>query len=264
MTSRPYQRDYSKHFSAVLDGKKKTEQGLRLAAVMEAAGCGGPGPALDLGCSAGFNTKELCRLFDFVVGFDLDQHAVRLARERLPPGGALLIADGLRLPFRSGVFKAILCSQVHEHVPDPAPLVAEIERVLAGDGVICLGATNRWIVMEPHYRLPLLSWLPRRLADLYLRRFRGIDHYYENLLSYGQLRRLFAGFRIEDFSLRMVQDPERFHCRDLVRPYAALAKLPGALLRLLLPLFPSFVWILRKRDGETRTVGHEAFRAETM
>jgi SAM-dependent methyltransferase len=258
MNPRSYQRDYSKHFKGVLDAERKTQQGLRFAAVLDAAGCRSlaGGPALDLGCSAGYNTRAMCRQFDAVVGFDLDEHAVRLARTILPANGKLLVADCLRLPFRSGVFKAILCSQIYEHVPDPGRMVQEMERVLADDGMICLGATNKWILLEPHYGLPLLSWLPRRWADWYLKALRGVDHYYENLLSYGQLKQLFGRFRIEDFSLRMIKNAKSFHCYEMVRPYRVLLKLPDSILSWLLPMFPSVVWILRKESRcETPSAG---------
>ncbi|HEX9636022.1 MAG TPA: class I SAM-dependent methyltransferase [Acidobacteriota bacterium] len=245
--ARDYQRDYSRHFPGVLDEAYKTEQGRRLSAVLAEAG---PFPAgavaLDLGCSGGFSTRELAARFAKVIGFDLDPHAVRFAQRQLPPQVLMLVADGLRLPLRPASVAAILCSQIYEHVPDPERLMREMERALAPGGVICFGATNKWIVIEPHYRLPFLSWLPRRWADAYVRRARGLDRYYERLKSRRQLRRLCAGFEIEDFTLRMVRDPERYHCRDLVGPFAAIARAPLWLLRLLLPLFPSYVWILRQ------------------
>jgi SAM-dependent methyltransferase len=247
MRARGYQREYSTRFPGVLEQAYKAEQALRLVAVVDAALPLRRRRALDLGCSAGLAARELCGRFALVVAIDLDEQAVQHASSLLPSNGSALVGDGLRLPFPDGCFDAILCSQVYEHVPDPTLLAAEIERVLARDGIVCLGATNRWIVLEPHYRLPLLSWLPRHWADAYLRRCRGVDSYYERLLSYRQLRGLFQRFQIEDFTVRMVQDSDRFHCRDLVRPFGPLRRLPAAWLTRALPLFPSWVWILRKR-----------------
>ena len=55
--------------------------------------------------------------------------------------------------------------------------VTEIRRVLDSGGLAYLAAPNKWGLMEPHFRLPLRSWLPRGLADTYVRAMGKGSHY---------------------------------------------------------------------------------------
>jgi SAM-dependent methyltransferase len=62
-----------------------------------------------------------------------------------------VVYGGGRLPFRDGVFDTVLSVQVLEHTPRPAPLVAEMARVLAPDGLLILTAPFQFRLHEqPH------------------------------------------------------------------------------------------------------------------
>ena len=52
--------------------------------------------------------------------------------------GVNVAADAAHLPFASGIFQRIECDAVLEHVRDPAPVMAEILRVLAPGGYLHL------------------------------------------------------------------------------------------------------------------------------
>jgi SAM-dependent methyltransferase len=52
--------------------------------------------------------------------------------------GADLVAPLDALPVPDGSFDAVLCTQVLEHVPDPAAVLAELRRVLVTDGSLWL------------------------------------------------------------------------------------------------------------------------------
>jgi hypothetical protein len=64
--------------------------------------------------------------------------------------------------------------------------------------------------MEPHYRLPLLSLLPRPLAHHYVRLSGKGSHYHELHFSYWTLKRLCEAFHIVDYSAKVVAEPEQF------------------------------------------------------
>ncbi len=55
-----------------------------------------------------------------------------------------LRSDLARLPLASDSFDAVLCTQVLEHVPDPAGVVAELYRVLRPGGRLYLSAPQGW------------------------------------------------------------------------------------------------------------------------
>jgi SAM-dependent methyltransferase len=56
-----------------------------------------------------------------------------------------------RLPFTSGVFDCVICTQVLEHVQEPQLVLNELFRALKQGGVICLTAPQGWGVHQaPH------------------------------------------------------------------------------------------------------------------
>jgi ubiquinone/menaquinone biosynthesis C-methylase UbiE len=109
------------------------EQGRR--AVRAAAG----GPVLDMPVGTGYFTKEVARRHDgLVVGVDLAEgmvrRAQRVAREQNLQNLAIVRADAHRLPFRTGAFKSVLCSNGLQVIPGLEQTLAELARVLAPDG----------------------------------------------------------------------------------------------------------------------------------
>ncbi|MDH4121284.1 MAG: methyltransferase domain-containing protein [Deltaproteobacteria bacterium] len=50
----------------------------------------------------------------------------------------VLRGDTLRLPFASGAFPRVICSEVLEHVDDPAQAAAELARVAAPGGIVAV------------------------------------------------------------------------------------------------------------------------------
>lgn len=100
-----------------------------------------------------------------------------------------LVVDGYRyhqvkdtqLPFADNSFDVVLTNHVIEHVGNEHAQrahLAELHRVLRPDGIGYLAAPNRWMLVEPHYGLAFLSWLPRRLRSPYLR-WRGRGEFYD-------------------------------------------------------------------------------------
>jgi SAM-dependent methyltransferase len=88
---------------------------------------------LDAGCGAGRHVREAVRHGARAIGVDVDAGALRVARSACPRAGYVL-ADGARLPFVDGAFHVAVCTEVLEHVADPAACVRELERVLAPGG----------------------------------------------------------------------------------------------------------------------------------
>ena len=88
---------------------------------------------------------------------------------------------------------------VIEHVGDAqaqARHLAEIRRVMKPDGVGYLAVPNRWMLVEPHFRLPFLSWLPMPLSHAYVRAAGKGSHYDCRPLTRGGLERLLTGSQL--------------------------------------------------------------------
>ncbi len=101
------------------------------------------GRLLDIGCGQQ-PYRGLFEQVTFYVGVDL-------------PGGQLpgvtteVYASGLALPFETASFDSVLCSEVLEHVAEPARLLAEAARVIRPGGRLLLSVPWLWPVhAAPH------------------------------------------------------------------------------------------------------------------
>lgn len=213
---------------------------------------------LDVGCRDGIILKALSTQFHFNVGIDIEstslppkdwgEHSLPELgsggqnREDLPPTH-FTQANGKELPFPGEQFDLIICAQVYEHVDDPVSLVAEIRRVLKPHGIIFFSGPNRWAVVEEHYHLPFLSWLPKKLADRYMRTTKRGDRYEIQPLSYWQLRHLLCDFKIHDYAPKLLSHPELFALDERVK-----VRIPPWLGKLLRPWVPNFNWVLTIKD----------------
>lgn len=201
---------------------------------------------LNLGCSTGFIDEYLAPHVGMTQGVDIDEAAIEGARARgVSNNSEFSIGDAMQLHFADASFDIVICSQVYEHVPDPVRMMGEIHRVLRPGGVCYFAATNRWALMERHYRLPFLSWLPVSLADHYVRLTGKGDAYYERHRGRGGLLGLARDFRMDDFTGKIVARPERYEAGYMF-PAGIGRQVAGVLLKYLPGLFPGFIWLLWK------------------
>ena len=232
------------------DAEGRRQRAARMLKVLSAlGGVDLPGARLlDLGASHGLITLELADACAEAVGIDVDRQAIAAAaasaQGRSSP--VFLVASGQALPFAAGSFDVVVCNHVYEHVPDAAALMAEIHRVLAPGGTCYFAGGHLLQLVEPHYRLPLLSWLPRPLADAYLRLSGRGRRYEERFVMPWRVRRLFGSFAAAELvSARMLLDPAGFR---LGPAWAGRVtrRLPAGLLRAAALWLPTQVWLLRR------------------
>jgi SAM-dependent methyltransferase len=169
---------------------------------------------LEIGTGSGgiahyFATHEKYRYI--VDAVDLHDHRL------ISDGYRYIRADGTCLPFKCQAFDIVISNHVIEHVGDHAAQMRhlqELRRVLKQDGCGYLAVPNRWMVVEPHYRLPFLSWLPRGFRTPYLR-ICGKGNFYDcEPLERHQLECMMhqAGLEVRNISitaLRVTLDIER-------------------------------------------------------
>lgn len=161
------------------------------------------GLCADLGAGTGIIRAALEeKMGKPLYGFEIDTSFVEV-RARM------VAADVERLPISDNALGFVLMNHLYEHVADPAALFGEAFRVLAPGGIAYVTAGSRLAVMEPHYRLPFLSWLPIPVATMYLR-LSGRGHAYEGIrfMTYGPLHRLMnqAGFEVHDITERAIDE----------------------------------------------------------
>jgi SAM-dependent methyltransferase len=160
--------------------------------------------------------------------------------------GYRMVSD-TRLPFAEASFDAVLTNHVIEHVGEleqQRAHLAEVRRVLAPEGVVYLAVPNRWMLVEPHYKLAFLSWLPRRWRSPYLRWRRGAPRYDCEPLSAPMLEWLLVdgGWRFENLGIAAAREMRRLEPGSL--GLAVFDGLPDALKRGLCPWLPTLIYRL--------------------
>ncbi len=199
---------------------------------------------LDIGTGSGVMAAELGRRAAEVVGVDVRD------QRRVEEGFRFVQVEGTTLPFEDRSFDVVLSNHVIEHVggPDEQLLhLREVHRVLADDGICYLATPNKWILVEPHFRLPFLSWLPQGVADRYVRATGKGEFYDCDLSTRRRLERLVgeAGLEAEEVTLAAIRAYDRLEAPK--GPTALLLRAPEWALRPLMPAVPTLVYLLRKR-----------------
>ena len=203
---------------------------------------------LDIGCSSGIITSLLGNHFQMSIGMDIDQEAIQYAQNHSSsPRAQFLIADSMAFPFHNNSMDVIVCNHIYEHVPQAKHMIDEIYRVLKEDGFCYFSAGNKNMIIEGHYRLPFLSWLPKPFAHHYLNLAGKGDFYYEQHLSLHGLKKLVEKFRIHDYTLSIIRNPEKFFATDLLNQKSFLYKCIRLLAPYLYPWIPTYIWVLTKK-----------------
>lgn len=159
--------------------------------------------AADLGAGTGIIRKTLeeeCG--NAIFGIEIDDEFI-VEKERMVRG------DVLRVPFASESLDFAMLNHLYEHVPDAGQLFRETYRILKPGGRAYVTAGSRHAIMEPHYRLPFLSWVPDAVAGAYLRLTRRGESYSDiRFLTYRPLTRLMraAGFIVHDVTERAIDE----------------------------------------------------------
>lgn len=109
---------------------------------------------LDLGCSSG----SFISANPAAVGLDIRMNVLRFNRKQ----NSMLVRGSINdLPFRPNSFKAIVCSEVIEHVPEDHVKLEFINSLLQKDGILILGTPDysrwEWVFFEACYKT-LFPW----------------------------------------------------------------------------------------------------------
>ncbi|QQG47061.1 MAG: class I SAM-dependent methyltransferase [Candidatus Woesebacteria bacterium] len=211
---RRYQENYASQRTQMYDRKSRELKGLRIVKTLgDFFGDDNLKykKVLDIGASTGIIDNVLAKHFKKVTGTDIDKEAIKFAQNKFRSSNLRFeIEDAMKLSFKKSSFDIVICTHVYEHVPDPKKLFSEIYRVLKPNGVCYLAAQNKLWPMEAHHDLLFLSYLPKPLADIYIKIFRGKDEYYEHPMSYWELKNVLKKFEINEYTVAIMLFPKKF------------------------------------------------------
>jgi hypothetical protein len=124
--------------------------------------------------------------------------------------------------------------------------------VLRNNGIGYLAVPNRWQLVEPHYRIAFLSWLPPAWRTPYLRlRNRGQEYDCRPL----RVPELEAQLRAAHFDFTQQHGRALRLTYELERPHAfayraMLRWIPDIVYAALRRIFPTLIYVLRSSDNE--------------
>ena len=170
---------------------------------------------LDLGCGIGLTLAVLAKHFTNSMGCDVGKNEIRASKELLKLleiKSPVVLYDGKHLPFKDNTFDIITSIEVIEHVSKPDLMLKEIRRVLKPGGILHITTANKWWPIEPHFKLPFLSYLPSGVADFYVRVFRRGNSYQGiHLPGYGKFYKIVDKyFTVTNITLDIIRDFEHY------------------------------------------------------
>lgn len=218
----------SKTSHAVLDIKSRKEKASGIIRILNRykniKGC----RILDIGTGAGVIASELGKAGKKAYSVDVvDERVVK-------KNFAFRKIKNDALPFGNKEFDIIVSNHVMAHVKNSSLHLKEIRRVLKDDGIVYISMLNRLWPLEPNFSLLFLSWLPKRLADLYIRLMGKGKSYDVNPMAYWNfIGKLEKGFSYDDVTNMLIS-----------RKIA----LPGLAYRMFRIFSPVWVFVLKRKD----------------
>ena len=114
---------------------------------------------------------------DYVKSLGIDIKGVDVVDSRLKKSFSFKLIINEKLPFKENTFDIIISNHVIEHVLNQDKHLAEMKRTLKHNGLIYLATPNKYSIIEPHYKIPLLSWFNQKQADKIIRLFKRNDYF---------------------------------------------------------------------------------------
>ena len=245
-------REFSEiHARAVYDSQMRCRKAKKIFAILNEY-CGNQTDklsVLDLGCSAGIISEYLSQRFARVTGIDIDRPAIEYALAKARADNLnFYVRNALETGFLDESFDIVICNHTYEHTADPGKLLKEIKRILKPGGVCYFAAENRLNIIEAHYKLPFLSYVPKPWAHLYLMLTKKGRFYCENLLTYWGLKRFISkfDFKVTDYTLKIINRPQEYGATELIRPGSVKQKILSKISKLAYWACPTYIWLLKK------------------
>lgn len=232
-------QNYSTFNPVVLEKEKRLEKAQRIISILKSELKGKFDlNVLDVGCSSGIITNELAKHFHFVLGIDVDIKAINDARDKFKRKNLKFEErDATKTKYREGSFDVIVANQIYYCFPHPETFFNEMSRILKPGGIMFLGARNKYTFWDAQYHLPLLAFMPKNLSSMIVKAFGRSDRFDAQYRSYWELKRLVKTFLLRSYSHKVVQS------------YHKIMKfIPESILKLLEPIYPNFIWILKKKE----------------
>lgn len=233
---------------AALEMESRYRKGRKIERLLQLAPGEMPRRLLEVGAGSGW----ISHYFAHAKPGHYEVDAVDVVDNRQSSQGyRFTLVEGTKLPFADATFDIVVSNHVIEHVGDDveqARHLAELLRVLKPGGTGYLAVPNRWMLVEPHYRLAFLSWWPEAWRSSWLRLWRKGQYYDCRSLACADLeiRLDQAGFKFEQLHAQAL-----WATFDIESPGRSLwglylHYLPSRIWSMLRYIFPTLIYRLEK------------------
>lgn len=244
-----YNIPYSELMEEIVLPQRRKEVALQTLAVLKDALIGKSLKqlrCLEIGTSSGIIAYILAQHFELVEGIDIDTTAAKEWMKYKKKNLKFYHMDAQKMKFEANTYDVVIANQDYEFVKNVNKFMKEIHRVLKPGGVCFFGARNKWTLLEGQYAIPFLSWLPEKVARMYLRVMGRKKYFLANYKSYWGLRRLCRNFVIKDYTIKILKNPQKFHFKRLQK-YTIITKfIPTTVLQAVEFIVPNYIWVLAK------------------
>ncbi|SHJ01151.1 class I SAM-dependent methyltransferase [Desulfofundulus thermosubterraneus] len=236
---------------AILDRESREKKAKKIEALVRLYAHLGMRAMLDIGTGSGYIAAYFSRLGYGPSG----TYAVDITDQRqVKEGFQFQLVQGTRLPYPDAAFDFIISNHVVEHVGGSMAQmehVREIYRCLEPGGVLYFAVPNRWRLIEPHYKLPFLSWLPIPLASAYMRLTRRGTRYDCRPLSRTQALNLLAsqGFNVTEATLDAIRLVGEIEYKSALAKL--ITRLPKAFWKIFSFWMPTLIFVARKPRADS-------------
>lgn len=237
---------FDRQAHAVLDLKSRYMKGLKIERLLKLNGRESPIKLLEVGTGSGGIAHYFAT--HHAIAFEVD--AVDVLDNRIVKDNYRFTqTTDTKLPFDDQSFDVVISNHVIEHVGDGVAQLhhlVELQRVLKSNGSIYLAVPNRWMLVEPHYRVAFLSWIPAGWRSRYLRLMRKGKHYDCVPLALTQLERLIGSTSLVAENITIAAFYETLEIERGSRRLHGLP-VPQRLLYLLRGLIPTLIFRLYRK-----------------
>lgn len=204
--------------------------------------------AIDIGGSNGLISYYLSRQLQYIISIDTDKEAVQFGRKRYHSRNLLIKSfTGTKIPYPDNSFDLIIYRRTYGSIDRKGEMSEEILRILKPGGMVYFEGHNRLFFIETDNFIPFLTILP----DLWVKKIftikRQSPYYVERYSSFWGVKKLFSQFEVHMLTAKIIQNPQKFKFRRLYKIGPLTKFIPLFILKALEPLYPDFIWVLRKR-----------------
>ncbi len=131
--------------AGIYDGRYAPEQTAKIQAALKHSDVGPKSVVLDAGTGTGLLFSHIANRALQVVGIDISSRSLMQAKRYLNEHRNVQIvqADIDALPFRNSCFTHVFALTVIQNVPQPLKTIAELKRVVMGDGRLVITGLKR-------------------------------------------------------------------------------------------------------------------------